>query len=530
MSYHILTGATGLLGSYLLRDGLVAGRQMAVIVRSSIVENARQRIESILARWEVELGRVLPRPPVLEGDICQPDLGLDAAAQRWVSQNCVGMLHNAASLSFKAEPRTGEPYHSNVDGTRNVLEFCRKSGIRQYHHVSTAYVCGLRTGQVLESELDVGQQLGNDYEQSKIQAERMVRQADYIDAATVYRPSIIVGDAISGYTTTFHGFYTPLKIAQALVEQLSITEIDGSPLMAALGLSGAERKNFVPVDWVSRVITDIYGRPEHHGRTYHITSGAPVTVEAFCRVLEEAVRGNVRTGSPREVSVVDFSKMLEMFIEQMETYRAYWRDDPQFDRRNMLEAVPDLPCPEMSFDVLLRTAQYALQTNFGWPRPQPILPAFDAQPPLVGKMPLASDSSAAQQVEPTAPIAVGVQVNGPGGGQWTALVEGNRLVAMEMGLAPRRQALLYLNSITCQKCADGQLTPELAIQRGMLVVEGARLSPDQLAAVLRPGVGNALKQDGASDAGAGSRKSAVAAKMSNDAKQPTVSRTELVQA
>ena len=34
MKYHFLTGATGLLGAYLLRDNLRAGRRLAVLCRA----------------------------------------------------------------------------------------------------------------------------------------------------------------------------------------------------------------------------------------------------------------------------------------------------------------------------------------------------------------------------------------------------------------------------------------------------------------------------------------------------------------
>ena len=70
---------------------------------------------------------------------------------------------------------TEEPYLSNLNGTRNVLEFCSKTDIREFHHVSTAYVCGTRRGRILESELDVGQEHGNDYEISKFESEQLVR-------------------------------------------------------------------------------------------------------------------------------------------------------------------------------------------------------------------------------------------------------------------------------------------------------------------------------------------------------------------
>ncbi|HYW78693.1 MAG TPA: SDR family oxidoreductase, partial [Thermoguttaceae bacterium] len=188
MSYHLLTGATGLLGSYLLRDGLRAGRRMAVVARGSRCESAHARIETILARWEQTEGQTLPRPVVFEGDLTAENLGLDDAALRWVGRHCDSVLHNAASLTFHGGDRDGEPWRSNVGGTRRLLELCRQTGIKQFHYVSTAYVCGKRTGRILESELDEQQELSNDYERSKLEAERMVRDADHLDGPTIYRP------------------------------------------------------------------------------------------------------------------------------------------------------------------------------------------------------------------------------------------------------------------------------------------------------------------------------------------------------
>ncbi len=481
MPYDLLTGATGLLGTYLLRDLLCAGRHVALVVRPGRIESARQRVETILAFWERQFGYALPRPPVLQGDICQGDLGLDASALAWVADNCASVLHNAASLSFEADERTGEPYRSNVDGTRNVLDLCRKTGIRQFHHVSTAYVCGLRTGRVLESQLDVGQQSGNDYEKSKIQAETMVREADFLDPPTIYRPAIIIGDSHTGYTTTFHGFYTPLKIGQALVARFGITEISGEPLMAALGLSGQERKNLVPVDWISRVITYLYTRPEHHGRTYHVTPTKPTPTTVICTAVERALAEYAQSGLRTDATIPDLAELQSTFTSQMEVYQAYWRDDPEFDCRNTLQVARHLPCPEVDCDMLLRTARFALQTNFGWPRPPAVLPEFDVQEHLDGILPI---RPGAVQTQPDA-VRVGVQVNGPGGGQWTLLVDDGRPVAAEAGLLAGYHALLYLNSNTFQQCVRRELTAQQAAIEGRVTAEGNHLSRSQLLSVLQ---------------------------------------------
>src|SRR5690242_6244788 len=100
MSYHLLTGATGLLGNYLLRDLLLKNILVAVLVRPTRKQTARQRIERGLCAWDAELGISLPRPVVLEGDIAQPDLGLDAVSLRWAQEYCSAIINNAASLTF----------------------------------------------------------------------------------------------------------------------------------------------------------------------------------------------------------------------------------------------------------------------------------------------------------------------------------------------------------------------------------------------------------------------------------------------
>ena len=482
MPYDLLTGATGLLGNYLLRDGLAAGRQIAVVVRPGIAETTRQRVENILARWERELGYALPRPPVLEGDICKPDLGLSHASLDWVAKHCVSVLHNAASLSFEADERSGEPHRSNVEGTRNVLTLCRRVGIRQFHHVSTAYVCGLRSGRILESELDVGQQMGNVYEQSKVEGEKLVREADFLDPPTIYRPAIIIGDSLTGYTTTFHGFYALLKIGHALVDRLPATEIETEPLMAALGLSGTECKNLVPVDWVSQVITHLHGRPEHHGRTYHLTPLRRVPAATICEVTKQILNERMRQSGGKNVAMPDLAELEKVFVDQMGVYQAYWRDDPEFDQSNTAEAAPDLPCPDVTFEMLLCTSEYAVKTNFGWPRPRAIVPDFDVANHMASVLPIRDGGDPPDGDT----VRVSLQVNGPGGGQWTLVVDGDRPIAIEVGLDEEPESLLYLNSKTFHQCLQGKLTAQEAVRLGRVVVEFGQLSSaDHLMRVLQ---------------------------------------------
>jgi len=51
MRYTLLTGSTGFVGRYLLKDMLLAELPVAVLVRGTRRETARQRVELVLTYW-----------------------------------------------------------------------------------------------------------------------------------------------------------------------------------------------------------------------------------------------------------------------------------------------------------------------------------------------------------------------------------------------------------------------------------------------------------------------------------------------
>ncbi len=367
MNYHILlTGATGLLGRYLLRDLLLADTSVAVLVRRGRRQNAAERVEAMMLSWESMLDRELPRPHVLEGDLTKPNLGLDEDELAWVEQNCDSVLHNAASLTFISSDPDGEPWISNVTGTQNVLDVCEKTGIKDFHHVSTSYVCGLRDGDVFENELDEGQEWGNDYERSKVQAETLVRNATFLSPPTFYRPAIIVGDSQTGFTTSFHGFYATLHLTYTLKKSMNAEMGHDPSKPTRITLDGNECKNFVPVDWVSAVTTHVVTNRELHGQTYHLTPESSVSATEVKQVLDLAIgfEGSVFHGAGKPVD--DPSEIEQLFYEHIRVYDSYWRDDPKFDGTNTRNAAPHLPCPTIDFDMLLMMANKAIEMDFRW--------------------------------------------------------------------------------------------------------------------------------------------------------------------
>ncbi|MBN9119325.1 MAG: SDR family oxidoreductase [Planctomycetes bacterium] len=194
----LLTGATGFLGRYLLRDLLAAGHRVAVLVRPAGATTAEDRVRELTEFARETAGRRLPVPAVIPGDLCEPGFGLTAADLR-LARNQGSVVHAAASLSFR-RTADGEPHRTNAAATRRLFEWCTESGVRTVHHVSTAFVCGDRTGPILETDADDGQQFHNDYERSKRAAELAARKFSEL-RVTVYRPSVIVGDSRTGDTS-----------------------------------------------------------------------------------------------------------------------------------------------------------------------------------------------------------------------------------------------------------------------------------------------------------------------------------------
>jgi hypothetical protein len=131
--------------------------------------------------------------------------------------------------------------------------------------------------------------------------------------------------------------------------------------------------------------------------------------------------------------------------------------------------------------MLTRLSRYALEANFGWPRPQPIKAEFDVAEHLQGLI---------ESAERTAGLSgtrarLGLQVNGAGGGQWTLLLEGDLPIAAEEGLPCQDVATLYMNSRTFQQLVNRTLSVAQAIDGGQILTEGDVGETGRVAAVLQ---------------------------------------------
>lgn len=448
-NYTLLTGSTGLLGRYLLRDLLLAGHRVAIVARKTKKQSVSQRIESFLQLWESELGTPLPRPVCFEGNICEKYLGLEEKSCQWIAEHCSSVIHSAAALKFHEEA-DGEPWRTNVEGTRRVLELCCDAGVRQMHYVSTAYVCGTREERIMEEDLDRGQSFRNDYEKSKLQAEIMVRKADYLKQVTIYRPAVIAGDSQTGYTNTYHGLFMYLQLMCVLARN---TEPDPDGVRRTtlqLNITGDEPRNVIPVDWTSAVITHLFSTPESHGRTFHL---APRTRMTARQMIEAGYTYFNSTGvefvGPSEDRPED--GMERDAYENSMMYRAYEDSDPLFDTTNLQAFAGHLPCPEIDEAMLHRFMAYGEEDRWGKRRQESVQIPFDISKYL--------ESLRDEQEYPSEGFFVGLDVPGVGGGQWSVEVVNHRLASVEPGVSTLCTAVWTTTAKEFAVYAEGKARP-----------------------------------------------------------------------
>lgn len=464
LQYTLLTGATGLVGRYLMRDLLLGGERLAVIVRGDKRLAAHARVEAILAEWEQALHTRLPRPVVLSGSISEPNCGLSAEDRSWVGRHVGRIVHNAAVLKFEGVDRARDPWLTNVRGTLQVLELCRETGVTDLNYVSTAYVCGNRTGLVREDELDCGQSFRNDYERSKFEAEQAVRGCTWIAPPTILRPAVIAGDSRTGYTSSYHGLYLYLRLMATLVPRQPVGADGLRHTPIRLPMSGTEPRNVVPVDWVSQVICRILSRPEARGLTFHLAPDVPLTarrvVECCYSYFHSA--GVVYCGdeAPADHQASDFE---DEFLRSVRLYQAYDRSDPQFDRTNLLRFAGDFSCPAIDEAILHRYLRFGEQDAWGKSRrPAFVLPEFavDRLTELQVRGGLSGEEpGAGSGLRSSYTPGIGLDILGPGGGQWRLVETGEGAVRVERGLPQEPEAPVLQLSLA-------ELTDRLAEAEG----------------------------------------------------------------
>lgn len=275
----LLTGATGFLGAFLLRELLDrTSADIHCLVRADDAAQADRRIRRNMAEYglwnEFSRSRIVAVP----GDLEKPLLGLSPERFEALAGLVDAVYHNGARVS--AVDAYERLRAANVSGTREVLRLAARFAT-PVHHVSTAAVAvgtDEHPGPVPESRrVRPEAVLPGGYTESKWVAEQLVRQAAERGLpVTVHRCGRISGHTVSGAGSSRDVFWQLVR-AMLVLGAVPRPAADGTEPVVDL----------IPADWTAAAIVHLSRTPGTEGRTHHLTCPSPVPFETVLGHLRE---------------------------------------------------------------------------------------------------------------------------------------------------------------------------------------------------------------------------------------------------
>lgn len=305
----LITGSTGFLGKVLVHKLLWDCRHIQkiyLLIRPKKGVAPKDRLDAILEApifqdWKINKPDQLAKLIPLNGDICEPKLGLSEEDYNILTENVSIVYHSAATVRFDGPIEFA--IKMNLHGTVRMMELARKmSKLEVFVHVSTAYShCYMNTieekfyvgdlhsqeefwDMVLSNDehmkIDDLQKYSNTYTCSKSITESYISRNGRDLPVVIVRPSVICAswkEPIPGWVDNYNALTGMLVAVQ-------------SGLLRSMVVSKDKVIDLIPVDMVvNTMIVSAWkrGSVETEGKSineipipiYHCTSGAtkPIT-------------------------------------------------------------------------------------------------------------------------------------------------------------------------------------------------------------------------------------------------------------
>ncbi|KAK8036909.1 non-ribosomal peptide synthetase [Apiospora marii] len=208
----LLTGATGYLGTEILKQLLRSGRKVVALVRATSPAHGLDRIKrsaAIAGWWNEDEGADAARVEVWPGDLARPRLGLDETswarlhgdAGTGAGAAVDAVVHNGAVVNWNAD--FGMLRAANVQSTADLLGAVAASP----RGAKLVYISGGLTGDTQADRAATAAQMGaggNGYAQTKFLAESVVHEVAVRrlpgphNRVSTVKPGMIIGGGAGG--------------------------------------------------------------------------------------------------------------------------------------------------------------------------------------------------------------------------------------------------------------------------------------------------------------------------------------------
>ncbi|AUC61669.1 Malonyl CoA-acyl carrier protein transacylase [Cyanobacterium sp. HL-69] len=347
-TYHsaLLTGATGLLGSYLLADLLNnTNYQIYCLVRAKDQEQALQRIQAKLEKndlWQPSWqSRIIP----LVGDLAKTSLGLTDQQVKFLGQNLDLIYHCGAWVNIVY------PYSSmrgaNIESTKEIIKLACQYHPKPIFYISTTDVFSSHDIRKISfNQQPDGDDLCGGYAQTKYVAEELLQQAQKRGLpVTVFRPSNIIN----------HRESDPNIVTEFIPRMFQgCLQLNLFPRINAI-------VNLVPVDYVSRMIVHLSKESSFFNQTFNIVNPKPayfsdilqwlkkknyqfsiVDHQEWVDTLEKMVKTGINNSLTPFVSLLHFENFLQRSLGSFEFE----------DNQTLQEIYLQVPCPPVDEKLL----------------------------------------------------------------------------------------------------------------------------------------------------------------------------------
>jgi dihydroflavonol-4-reductase len=217
----LLTGGTGFLGQFIVKELLQRGEKVRLLVRNPAKVQPQAGVE------------------LAEGDV------LDTASLEPAFEGVTKVIHGAAVVSFWPR-RRAEMSRINVEGTANIVDFCLDAQVEKLVHISSIAALGriANAPKIDESSKWIKSRLNSAYGRTKYLAELEVyRGVEEGLKAVICNPGVIVGPGkwdqgspmlfstihkgLRFYNPGQTGFVTVQDVARATVELMNSDLVNG---------------------------------------------------------------------------------------------------------------------------------------------------------------------------------------------------------------------------------------------------------------------------------------------------------------
>jgi thioester reductase-like protein/amino acid adenylation domain-containing protein len=331
----LVTGATGFLGAFLLRqliDTTPADLRIYCLVRPKNDLAPEARIRENLRYYGLWDNDIAGRVKALAGDLTRPRFGLDDA--RWQHlADTVGMIFHCASLVNYVYPYAVIKPHT-VDGTQEVLRLATQARVKPVIYVSTNGIFPTEQGGTFPEGDRIDAYAGNlttGYAQAKWVAEKLVWHAVAQGLpACVLRPGNIGHHSDTGAANP-HDFQIMLINACARTRLAPQTD--------------DWHFEMTPVDYLSRAIIHLASDPDCFNTAYNAVAADRIPAETIFQQMQ--TKGLIDAVVPVRAwrrEVTDHARKakdasLQLIAQSLSDLTLYLADESTYDCRRFEAAV-----------------------------------------------------------------------------------------------------------------------------------------------------------------------------------------------